>query len=291
MSAPSERSRALDGILLMALTFTIFPLMDGVGKYLTTDYHPFQIIWGRYFFQAVCVSMIVFTRRPVSILRVRKPSLQFARAFAGWASNVPFIFALALIPLADAFAALMVGPLIVTALSVPMLREQVGMRRWCAIAVGMVGALIVVRPGMGVMHWAISLPLLTALCFALFQIFTRKLAGRDDNDTTLLMGAYAGTLFSTILLPFVWKTPDLMGWVLLAAQGVLISAAHLTLVRAFQFAAASVLAPFAYVQILSATVVGLLVFGDFPDHWTIVGAAIICASGLYIVHRERVRAR
>lgn len=291
MSAPSERSRALDGILLMALTFTIFPLMDGVGKYLTTDYHPFQIIWGRYFFQAVCVSVIVFTRRPVSILRVRKPSLQFARAFAGWASNVPFIFALALIPLADAFAALMVGPLIVTALSVPMLREQVGMRRWCAIAVGMVGALIVVRPGMGVMHWAISLPLLTALCFALFQIFTRKLAGRDDNDTTLLMGAYAGTLFSTILLPFVWKTPDLMGWVLLAAQGVLISAAHLTLVRAFQFAAASVLAPFAYVQILSATVVGLLVFGDFPDHWTIVGAAIICASGLYIVHRERVRAR
>lgn len=291
MTDAPQRSHTLDGILLMGVAFTLFPLMDAVGKHLTQDYHPFQITWGRFFFQAIFVSILIFSRRPPSILRTRKPGLQFARAFSGWASNIPFIFGLAFIPLADAFAAVLVGPLIVTALSVPLLGEKVGLRRWSAIAVGMIGALIVVRPGLGVMHWAISMPLLSATAFAFYQIFTRRLSGSDDTDATLLFGAYGGLVMSTMLLPFVWKTPDLAGWGFMALMGLIISAAHIALVRALHFAAASILAPFAYIQILSATVVGLVVFGDFPDRWTLIGAAIICLSGLYIAHRERKLAR
>ena len=291
MTDAPQRSRTLDGILLMGVAFTLFPLMDAVGKHLTQNYHPFQITWGRFFFQAIFVSILIFARRPPSILRTRKPGLQFARAFSGWASNIPFIFGLAFIPLADAFAAVLVGPLIVTALSVPLLGEKVGLRRWSAIAVGMIGALIVVRPGLGVMHWAISMPLLSATAFAFYQIFTRRLSGTDDNDATLLFGAYGGTIMSTALLPFVWKTPDLAGWGFMALMGLIISAAHIALVRALHYAAASILAPFAYIQIISATVVGLIAFGDFPDRWTLVGAAIICSSGLYIAYRERKLAR
>lgn len=291
MADAPHRSRTFDGILLMGVAFTLFPLMDTVGKHLTQDYHPFQITWGRFFFQAIFLSVLVFSRRPFSILRTRKPTLQFARAFTGWASNIPFIFGLAFISLADAFAAVLVGPLIVTALSVPLLGERVGMRRWSAIAVGMVGALIVVRPGLGVMHWAISLPLLAATAFAFYQIFTRRLSGSDDTDATLLFGSYGGAIMSTLLLPFVWKTPDLAGWGFMASMGLIISAAHIALVRALHFAAASILAPFAYIQILSATLLGLVVFGDFPDRWTLIGAAIICSSGLYIAHREHKLAR
>lgn len=291
MTLDPQRSRTLDGILLMGAAFTLLPMMDAVGKYLTQDYHTFQIIWARYFFQAICLSVVVFTRRPLSIMRTREPGIQFARAFSGWASNIPFIFALMFIPLADAVAAMMVGPLIVTALSVPMLGEKVGIRRWCAVAVGLAGALIVIRPGLGLMHWAISLPILTAVCFALFQIFTRRLSATEDSDATLMFGSYGAVLLSVPFLPFVWKTPDLTGWGLMILMGMLFAGAHLTIVRALHFAAASVLAPFAYVQILSATVLGLLVFGDFPDRWTLVGAAVICASGLYVAHRERQQAR
>lgn len=286
-----QSPRTLDGILLMAAAFTLLPMMDAVGKYLTRDYHTFQIIWARYFFQALCLTAVVFSRRPLSIMRTGSPGIQFARAVSGWASNIPFIFALMFIPLADAVAGMMVGPLIVIALSVPMLGEKVGVRRWCAVAVGMAGALIVIRPGLGLMHWAISLPILTALFFALFQIFTRKLSATEDNDATLLFGSYGAVLLSLPFLPFVWKTPDLAGWGYMILMGVLFAGAHLTIVRALRFAAASVLAPFAYVQILSAIVLGVVFFGDFPDRWTLLGAAVICLSGLYIARRERTQAQ
>lgn len=291
MTSEPQRTRTLEGILLMGAAFTLLPMMDAVGKYLTRDYHTFQIIWARYFFQAICLSAIVFARRPLSVMRTRKPGIQFARAFFGWASNIPFIFALMFIPLADAVAGMMIGPLIVTALSVPMLGEKVGARRWCAVVVGLAGTLIVIRPGLGLMHWAISLPILTAVCFALFQIFTRRLSGIEDNDATLMFGSYGAVLLSVPFLPFVWRTPDLAGWGFMALMGLLFAGAHLTIVRALHFAAASVLAPFAYAQILSATVLGLIIFGDFPDRWTLAGATIICGSGLYVAHRERRQAR
>ncbi|MHB1220023.1 MAG: DMT family transporter [Alphaproteobacteria bacterium] len=292
MTASPGRHRTLDGILLMVTAFGIVPLMDGAAKMLARGYDPLQIVWGRYLFQSIFMSVLVFGigRKPIAILRTHRPGLQTVRAFFGWSSNLPFITALIFIPLADAVSIVLVGPLLVTALSVPLLGERVGIWRWSAVVAGMAGALIIVRPGMGVMHWAIILPLVSATTFGLYQIFTRRLSGTENVDSLLLLDSYAGLLFSMVALPFVWKTPDLEGWGLMILMGVIVTGTRVALVYAFKFAAASILAPFAYIQIVSAAIIGLVVFGDFPDRWTILGAAIVCLSGIFIALRERARA-
>lgn len=293
MTASSDRSRILDGILLMATAFAIVPVMDTAAKLLAQGYHPLQIAWGRYLFQSIFTSVLILGigRKSFSILQTRRPRLHITRTFFGWVSNLPFITALIFIPLADAFAAVLVGPLIVTALSVPLLGERVGIWRWSAVVVGMTGALIIVRPGMGVMHWAIVLPLISATTFALYQIFTRKLSSTENVDTLLLIDGYAGLAMSTLTLPFVWKMPDLSGWGLMLLMGLVVTGTRVALVYALKFTPAAILAPFAYVQIISATLLGLIVFGNFPDRWTIVGAVIVCLSGIFIALRERTLMR
>ena len=293
MTASSDRSRILDGILLMATAFAIVPVMDTAAKLLAQGYHPLQIAWGRYLFQSIFTSVLILGigRKPLSILQTRRPRLHITRTFFGWVSNLPFITALIFIPLADAFAAVLVGPLIVTALSVPLLGERVGIWRWSAVVVGMTGALIIVRPGLGVMHWAIVLPLISATTFALYQIFTRKLSSTENVDTLLLIDGYAGLVMSTLTLPFVWKMPDLSGWGLMLLMGLVVTGTRVALVYALKFTPAAILAPFAYVQIISATLLGLIVFGNFPDRWTIVGAVIVCLSGIFIALRERTLMR
>ena len=282
-------THAVEAIILSIVAFSLLPMMDAVGKYLTRDYHVLQIIWGRFFFQAMILSAAVFSRRPISILRTRNAGLQTVRAISGWVSTIPFISALVFIPLADAVAALMVGPVIVTALSVPILKEKVGFRRWCAVGLGLTGALIVVRPGLGLMHWAISLPLLAAVLFALFQVLTRRLSATEDRDATLLFGSYGAAALSSVALPFVWKSPDLQGWGFMILTGALFAGAQLTIVRSLHLAPASLLAPFAYVHVIGAIIIGFTVFGEFPDFWTLFGAAAICVSGIYIAVRERKR--
>lgn len=277
----------------MATAFAIVPVMDAAAKLLAQGYHPLQIAWGRYLFQSIFTSVLILGigRKSLSILRTRRTRLHVTRTFFGWISNLPFITALIFIPLADAFAAVLVGPLIVTALSVPLLGERVGIWRWSAVVVGMAGALIIVRPGMGVMHWAIVLPLVSATTFALYQIFTRKLSSTENVDTLLLIDGYSGLAMSTLTLPFVWKTPDLPGWSLMLLMGLVVTGTRVALVYALKFAPAAILAPFAYVQIISATLIGLAIFGNFPDRWTIVGAVIVCLSGIFIALRERALAR
>ena len=277
----------------MATAFAIVPVMDTAAKLLAQGYHPLQIAWGRYLFQSIFTSVLILGigRKSLSILQTRRPRLHITRTFFGWVSNLPFITALIFIALADAFAAVLVGPLIVTALSVPLLGERVGIWRWSAVVVGMTGALIIVRPGMGVMHWAIVLPLVSATTFALYQIFTRKLSSTENVDTLLLIDGYAGLVMSTLPLPFVWKTPDLSGWGLMLLMGLVVTGTRVALVYALKFTPAAILAPFAYVQIISATLLGLIVFGNFPDRWTIVGAVIVCLSGIFIALRERALMR
>ncbi len=293
MTTSRTQSRTLIGILLMAAAYAIVSGVDGVSKFLTQGYHPLQIAWGRYAFQSVFMTIIIFgiNRQSPAILRTHRPGQHTVRAFLSWVSNLPFIWALTFIPLADATAAILVGPLIVTALSVPLLGERVGVWRWSAVVVGMLGALVVVRPGMGVMHWAIMLPILSATTFALYTIFTRKLSGSESTDRMLLFDAYGGLAFATLTLPFVWKDPSLADWGFFVLLGLISTLARTALVHSLRFAPASISAPFAYTQIVSATLIGLLAFGNFPDTWTIVGAVIICSSGIFIAIRERRRSR
>jgi drug/metabolite transporter (DMT)-like permease len=283
--------RRFEGIVLVAITYAIFPLSDVAAKFLTESWHVVQISWARYLCQVAVLAPFVLLRHPVAIMRSKRPGLQFWRGFFGFASNIPFVIALSFIPLADAFAVGLMGPLMVTALSVPLLGEQVGWRRWAAVGVAFLGAMIIVRPGLGIMHWATALPLAASLAFSLYQIFTRKLAAHDHPEATLLWGAIWGFVMGLIIVPFVWTTPTWHDLLLVLVLGVCSVVCHFMLVRALNFAPVSLLAPFSYSQMLSAIAVSYIFWNHFPDSYTLAGAAVITASGLYAAYRERVRAR
>ena len=182
-----------------------------------------------------------------------------------------------------------VSPLMLTALAVPLLKERVGLHRWSAVVIGFLGVLIIVRPGGTTMQWAALLPLLTAFLYALYQIATRVLSRTTPSLVTFAYMVVVGTAGSTLALPFVWRTPDALGWVMMAASGLLHGLAHYLVTRAFALAPAAILAPFNYAQLIGATAFGYFVFGDLPDRWTIVGALVIVAAGLYVAYRERWR--
>jgi drug/metabolite transporter (DMT)-like permease len=212
--------------------------------------------------------------------------LQLGRSLAVVLSSAFFVGAIKFIPLADATAINFVAPLLVTALSAPLLGEKVGVRRWTAVAIGFLSVLIIIRPGPGMAHWAVLLPLIGAFCYAFYQIATRMLAGVDSWQTTTVYSGVVGLVATTALLPFAWRAPDWLGWLSFVGLGVLGSASHLLLIRAFALAPASTLSPFGYVQLIWALVAGVVVFGNVPDLWTLLGAALIAGSGLYVLARE-----
>ena len=189
--------------------------------------------------------------------------------------------------LADCVAIAFVSPLLVTALSVPLLGEKVGAHRWGAVITGFIGMLIIIRPGLGIAHWAVTLPLTAALLWANFQITTRILSRVDSALTTLFYTAAGGLLFTTAAVWLTWMTPTITQWLILACLGLLGTLGHYLMIKAFELAPASVLASFNYTSILWSILIGYAVFGDFPDEWTIFGVVIIMSSGLYIIQRER----
>jgi len=165
------------------------------------------------------------------------------------------------------------------------------MARLAAIVVGLAGVLMIVRPGSGVFTWYSLLPLGTALCNALFQVLTRMVAGVDKPYTSLLYGSLVGAVVLSMLVPFFWQAPQgLWHWSLLLLIGVLATLGHLALIRGFDYADASLLAPFTYTQLVWVMLLGWIIFGDFPDGWSLIGMAVIVASGIYIVNRQRFRA-
>ncbi len=278
----------LGGILLVFLAVTLFPVLDAIAKHLTDDYHVVQISWARSFFQTLTVLafIAVFVRRPGRIVRTRRPGLQVVRGLIMVTSNLLYFLALTFMPLADTIAILFVSPLMVTALSVPLLGESVGPRRWIAVGIGFVGALVIIRPGLGLFQWAALLPLVVAFLFACFQMITRGLAATESPLTTLLYTSVVSLAPVFVAAPFLWTPPTLAVWGLFACMGILAGAAHFALIKAYDFANASTLAPYIYFQIVSGASMGYLVFGDFPDRWTILGTAVIVLSGAYVAYRE-----
>ena len=206
-------------------------------------------------------------------------------------ANAFFFLALQSIPLVTASAVVFVGPLIVTALSVPLLGERVGPRRWAAVAVGFVGAMLIIRPGTDFMHAATVLPLLAALSFSFYQICTRVLASHDDPMTTLTYTAIAGSVATTAIVPSGWITPDTVGWIAMIAAGIFGALGQWALIKAISAAPVNTVAPFGYTGLVWATLFGFVTFGDVPDVYTLSGAVIIAASGLYVLHRERAVSR
>ncbi|MDP6691067.1 MAG: DMT family transporter [Alphaproteobacteria bacterium] len=277
------------GILLALLSMLLLSLMDLLAKYLGQSLPVAQTTWARYFFQFVIMAAIFWPRRGLGLIRTSRPGLQLFRSLLLLFCTVIFFTAINYMSLADAVAISFVSPLMVTALSVPLLGEAVGRRRWSAVAVGFIGAMIIIRPGMGVMHWAAWMLLGLALAFALYQITTRMLSQTDDPMATLFISAVVGAVFASLVVPFYWQTPATAYiWLLLAGMGVLGGLGHYILIRSLEFAPVAVLAPLSYTALMWNTLFGYLVFGDLPDRWTLIGAAILIATGIYILYREGV---
>lgn len=261
--------------------------MDASAKLLSSEMPLLMVVWGRYLFNFMFIALFFFRRTPRDLLQTKRLSLQILRSFLGLGATFTFWWALVFLSLADCVAIAFISPLLVTALSVPLLGEKVGVHRWGAVTIGFTGVMIIIRPGMGIVHWAVILPLITALFWANYQITTRILSRTDSALTTLFYTAAGALFFTTLAVWSVWVTPTFKQWFILACSGFLGTMGHYFLIKAFELAPASLLAPFNYISILWSTLLGYVLFRDFPDEWTIAGAVIVISSGLYIIQRER----
>jgi drug/metabolite transporter (DMT)-like permease len=280
----------LRGIILMCAGASVFPFMNASVKLLGARYPVTEIVWARFTGHLVIMLLVFLPHYGWRVLATRRPAVQFARSFLMLAGNLLFVVAIARVPLATASAIGFTAPLIVTALSVPLLHESVGIRRWSAVAVGFLGTLLVIRPGSGLHDPAILLLLLSSVGNALYQIATRWVGFYDEAATGIVFSALLGSLVMSVVLPFVFVVPhNPLDIALFLALGLLGGGGHYLVIRAFQFAPAAVIAPLGYAELVGTTTLGYLIFGNFPDLWTWIGAAIIIASGLYIALRERRR--
>ena len=273
-------------ILLTALGVTFFAIIDSLAKHLEPDYSVVQIVWARY---AFAVPVILAFARPAtwpSLLRSGQTPMQIARALLPLLASVVVVFGLAKIPLAEFTAISFAAPLIVVALSAPMLKERITIHSWIGVLLGFFGVVVIVRPGAGVIAWAAIYPLALALFFALYQITTRLVSRGDAPMVTLAWTIAVGLVLTTPLLPFSWHPVSGDGWLLLALSGICFGLSHLVLIRAFAMAPAAVLTPFTYVQIVAATALGIAVFGDVPDGWALAGMGLIALAGMYVLRRQ-----
>lgn len=279
----------LQGILITLAAMLVFGLMDAASKYLSARYPAVQVVWLRYVFTLPLLIAVLVPRGLPGFLRSRRPGLQLARGLLLVTEIALVVWSFGQLPLADVHAVLALTPLVVTALSLPLLREPVGPRRWAAVAVGLLGVLIILRPGVGVLHPAALAALLSVLLYALYQVLTRMVGRADAAETTLLWQLVIGSLVLTAVVPFVWRPPEPAHWPLFALLAVMSGVGHFCLIRAFQLAPAVVLQPFSYTLLLWAVIIGYLAFGDLPDRWTLLGGAVVVAAGTYTAVRERRR--
>src|SRR6516225_4034685 len=280
--ASHERASRLTGIALMCGAVACFAMLDTTAKYLNLYMSTLQVVWARYT-GAFLFPFIVSNpwTRP-GMTRTNRLALQIARSVLLLASTLCNFLALRYLQLAEAIALVFSTPFFVAALSCPVLGEWVHWRRWAAIAVGFLGVLVVTRPGAGSFQPAALLSLTAALCYALYSIATRVLARTDSNETTLFYSNIVGALALLPVVPFVWTTPsDPLVITLMVATGAMGSFGHYLLIAAHRLAPAAVLSPFIYTEIVLVSASGFLVFGDVPNRFTLTGAAIVVASGLY----------
>jgi drug/metabolite transporter (DMT)-like permease len=286
--ASHERVARLTGIALMCGAVACFAMLDTTAKYLNLYMSTLQVVWARYTGAFLFPFILSNPWTRPGLTRTKRPLLQLVRSMLLLASTLCNFAALRYLQLDEAIALIFSTPFLVAALSGPILGEWVHWRRWTAIAVGFVGVLVVTRPGAGSFHPAALLSLSAALCYALYSISTRILARTDSNETTLFYSNLVGFLALMPVVPFAWTTPgDPLVIALMVATGAIGSFGHYLLIAAHRLAPAAVLSPFIYIEIVLVTALGFLVFGDVPNRFTLTGAAIVVASGLYLIHRER----
>jgi drug/metabolite transporter (DMT)-like permease len=288
-SAPARADRPFRGIALILASTIFLGCSDVTAKYLSATLPSIEIAWIRFLVFALIMVPAMLPGTPLYALQSGRPGLQVMRGIALLSSSLFFISGLRFLPIAEASATGFIAPLFVTALSIAFLGEKVGVRRWLATIAGLIGVLIILRPGSSAFHPAAFFPIVSALAWAATLIMTRMMSGKERAITTMTYSAITGVCILSALVPLVWVTPSWHDILFGIFIGVASTAGQWIVVLAFRYADASVLAPFSYTQLVWVSVLGFFVFGEIPDIWTIAGAAVIVASGLYTAHRERIR--
>ena len=295
-SLTSDQATVSRGLALMAIAMLVVPSMDILGKLVSKEINGIQVAQWRFGIQALLILPFLMWLKGARNFLPNRIGLNIVRAVLMAGAVTVFFTALRWMPVPDAIAVFFVEPLILTIMSAVFLKEHIGWRRRCAVAVGFIGALIVIQPSYQVFGAVSLLPVLTAFLFATYLLLTKKLAATEDPLTMqffsgvigfvfLALVAATGTAAGVSILAIVWPTP--VQWIMLAGVGVIATICHLMIVHAFKRAPASVLAPFQYLEIVSATILSYLVFQDIPNAWKWLGISIIISSGLYVWWRER----
>lgn len=287
MNPPAGASEnAFKGIVCMVAGGALITLSDAIMKIFAGRIPAGEILFIRNSFTLIVIALVALKIGSMLLLRPKNIRGQAMRAACLIASAFLFVAGIEHTPLANAIAITFTGPLIITALAVPMLGEQVGWRRWAAVAVGFMGVLVVIRPGSDAFTWGSVLILIGAATGAVRDIITRRLCATETSLSILLISSAALALAGLATAPFGWKpvSPSDVG--LLAVSGALVAAAHYLMIEAFRLAEAAIVAPFKYANVIWAVLFGYLFWHHVPDRWTFAGAAILVASGLYILERE-----
>lgn len=269
------------------LAMLCFAAMDAISKFLVADYAVGQMMWIRYILVFFFAWFIVRRRGLIGALRTKRPVLQIVRSLVAVVEGGMFVLAFRYLPLADTHAIAATSPLIVIALGVAFLGERAGPARWLAVAAGFAGVMMIIRPGFRSLDWPVLLPLAGAALWAGYQILTRLAARADSPDTSLIWSVVVALVATSFVGPIDWRWPTAGVWglmVVIAALGVV---AHYALIKALDHAEAGAVQPYSYTLLVWAAVLGVVAFGDVPDGWTILGAAIVVASGLYTWHHDR----
>lgn len=287
-----QSNDARRGIALMIATTFVFAVQDGISQHLASEYNVIMVVMIRYWFFAAFV-IALSASQPGGVMataRTTQPLLQIGRGLLLVAEICVMVLAFTLLGLVESHAIFTLYPLLIAALSGPVLGERVGWRRWVAIGVGFIGVLIILRPGLRVFAPEALVPLLAALMFALYGLLTRRAARDDTAATSFFWTGVAGAVAITCVGPFFWEPMTGPDWLWMGALCITGAGGHWLLIKTYEAAEAGTVQPFAYFQLVFATAIGLSIFGEMLDPWTTAGATLIVSAGLYTLWRER-RAR
>ena len=286
MTTPTtDRPAAAIGYIVVAMA--VFSGMDAVAKWLVADFSIFQILAMRGVFSiALLLPFLIRSHGVAGILRTQNLRGQVLRSFLGVGAMFGFFGALREMKLADATAIGFSGSLFMAALSVPLLKERVGLRRWLAILFGFCGVLIIVQPGTSAFQFASLYVVMSALLYALMMIATRWLTRTETNVSMVFYHSLVSTVIGFAALPFVWVTPNLIEWSLFAVMGVFATIAHLAIAQAFRLAQVAIVGPFEYSTLLWATIIGYVVWQEVPGPNVWYGSVMLVLAGIYILYRE-----
>ena len=277
----SKRASVLIGIGFVVLACACFAVLDTTAKYLTASVPILLAVWARYLFQAIVSAAVLVPTHGLAILRIRHPLLQTLRGLMLVSSTTIAFLSLAVMPLAEFTAILMVTPLVVTVIAVLVLKERISAMHWLCVGGGFIGVLVILRPGYHDFGWASLLPLGCVATNSLFQLLSSHLGKLEKPATTHLFSTWVGAGMSTLVLPFVWTRVDsLWLWALMFLCGAMGAIGHFVLTLAYERAGAVTLVPFLYFHIGFAVIGGWLVFSQLPDSWTWAGIALIAVSGI-----------